>query len=368
MNTLPKMKKESGLPLVSLLTDHLREYIRKSCSPGEKFFSERGLCDELGLSRVTVGKAISSLVQEGFLYQEHGSGTYVAEYKHPTDSTIALMVYHSDNPFYSKVVRSIQEEADKKGFQTILFNSNGLAESENSALKKVEGRISGLILAPFIDAEGKYSAGLDRLIKQDFPVVVICHGGKTSAAANSVIPDFRAGGFAATEHLIERGYTKILFFAIRQIFDRKDIRDRFDGYISALDKHGIRFEKDWLIMVDGSDEFNGFFNDGYNAAANIVPAGKERTAIFSLGDSSAIGLLKGLREKGLRVPEDIGLCGFDDIELASQWGIELTTVRVSVSDIGRSATQLLASCINDKKNHKPENIISPVELIVRKTT
>ena len=367
MKTLPKIKKVSDIPLATQVTELLRKYIGENCQPGEKFFSERGLCQELELSRVTVGKAISSLVQEGFLYQEHGSGTYVAEDKPQKVKPIALMVYHCDNPFYSKIVRSIQEEADRKGFQTVLLNSNGLVENEDIALRKVEDNVSGIILAPALNPAGDFSKELKRLIKKDFPLVVICHTGISDLKVNTVIPDFLTGGYATTEHLIKRGYRKILFFAITDLFDRQDIHDRFEGYRQALEEHDLHFEKNWLVMADGLDRFNGFFNDGYNAADRIIPMVEGRTAIFSLGDSSAIGLMKGLREKGLRIPEDIGICGFDDIDLAAQWGIELTTVRISASDIGRESTRILSDCISNKAGRRIENIVSPVELIIRKT-
>jgi DNA-binding LacI/PurR family transcriptional regulator len=367
MNALPKIKKKSGEPLASRLADHLRGHIKNNCSPGEKFLSERKLCEEFGLSRVTVGKAISSLVLEGILYQKHGSGTYIADNSDKLNP-IALMVYHCDNPFYSKVVRSIQEEADKKGFQTMLINSKGLIENENAALKKIQNAVSGIILAPSMDSNGNISPELKQLIKSNFPLVVICHSGNCARKFNSVIPDSRVGGYAATEHLIKKGYKKILFFGISEIFDRQDIYDRFEGYRDALKEHGISFRKNWLIMSEGKDVFNGFFKDGCDAAEKIIPLIEKGTAVFSLGDSSAIGLMKGLREKGIRIPEDIGICGFDDIDLAAQWGIELTTVRILASCIGKEATRILSDRIKNKNPQKIENIISPVELVIRKTT
>lgn len=367
MNPLPKIQKGSDVPLAIQVTELLRKYIGENCKPGDKFFSERKLCDELELSRVTVGKAVSSLVQEGILYQEHGSGTYVAEHLPQEINSIALMVYHCDNPFYSRIVRSIQEEADKKGFQTLLLNSNGLVENENISLKKIRHAVSGIIASPAITTAGAFSEELENLIKEDFPVVVICHTGNSDYKVNSVIPDSHSGGYKLTEHLIKKGYRKILFFGIAELFERQDIHDRFEGYRQALKNNGIRFEKEWLVMAEGKDWFNGFFNDGYKAAATIIPRIEKRTAVFSLGDSSAIGLMNGLREKGLKIPEDIAICGFDDIALAAQWGIELTTVRISASDIGREATRILAEHIQQKHIKKIENIVSPVELIVRKT-
>lgn len=370
MESLYKIKKRAGAPLVFQLTEELKVYIRENCNPREKFFSERKLSSKLGYSRVTIGKVVSALVHDKILYQIRGSGTYVAEYKPKIQKTIAVIVYHSGNPFFSKIVHSIQEEMAKIDFHTILVNSKGNIKVENAALKKLKESVDGIIVAPALDAKGNFSSELRHLIDFGFPVVVMCHttSNINIATSNTVLPNFRTGGYIATKHLIEKGYKKILFFAIRELFHRQDIYARYEGYRQALADHNIKFSEECLVMADGLDEFNGFFKDGYKATRQIILLLEENTAVLSIGDSSAIGLLKGLREKGLNIPRDVGLCGFDDIDLASQWGIELTTVRVSVSSIGKESTRILTENINGKKNKKPENVVSPVELVVRKTT
>lgn len=374
MDELPEIKKLPGVPLASLLAESLREHVRRNCKPGDKFLSERKLSEAFGVSRVTLGKAISSLVREGVLYQIHGSGTYIAEQEPKAVRKIALLVYHSDNPFYGKIVRSIQEEAYKAGFHTILVNSRGSVQLEDEALKKLKEEVDGVIAAPALDPEGRLSSELGRLVAGGFPVVVICHKPAAGGAVepDTVIPDFRMGGYSITRHLIGRGYGRILFLAVDGIFNRDDIRGRFEGYKQALLENGVAFRDDWLVMVEGLDEFNGFADDGYKAAGRVAKLiDRGSTAVVAIGDSSAIGLLRGLREKGFAVPGDVAVCGFDDIELASQWGVELTTVRVDVSAIGREATRIIASGIASpgvRNAGKAESVVCPVEVVVRKTT
>lgn len=367
MESAPKIVLDNNSPLVTQVAQYLRSYIGANLQTGDKLPSERMLCKMFGVSRITVGKAIASLVQEGVVYQLHGSGTYVADPAAADSSTIAVAVYHSDNAFYSKVVKAIQEEAAQAGFHTLLINTKGEREAENIALRKLRGKVSGIILAPAMNADDEISSELAALIGGNFPVVVICHSGRFPLPVNTVIPNYHLGGYLATSHLIERGYRRILFGATGNIFYRQDIQLRFSGYLQALKDHRLAFHEEWLVMGDGQDVFNGFFQDGLQVAERVAALLEPDTALFSLGDSFAIGLLRGLREKGIAVPEQCGLCGFDDIELAGQWGIELTTVKVLCEDIARESVRIVAEQIR-RQHRLIENVITPVELVPRRTT
>jgi len=370
MDKLPEIEIKPGIPLVAQLAEGMRGYIVRDCKPGQKILSERKLSEALGCSRVTTGRVVAALAREGLLYQAQGSGTYVAERKKEGKRKIAVVVYHSDNPFYGKIVRAVQEEVDGAGFHTILVNSKGDVRVEDAALGELRTEVDGFIVAPALDPEGKLAPGLTDLVKQDFPLVLICHtpAGGGASGINTVVPDFHSGGHAITSHLLDAGYRKVLFFAISGLFHRQDIHDRFEGYRQALAERQVAFDESWLVKVDGFDDFNGFFDDGRKAVDKIIPLIEKGTAVFSLGDSSAIGLLRGLRERGLSVPGDVGVCGFDDIALASQWGIELTTVRIPASSIGREATRIVLANIQSPGLAKVENIVCPVELVVRETT
>lgn len=369
MDKLPEINRTAEGSLTTALIDCLREHILKNYQADQKFPSERQLAEYYNVSRITTGKVIKALVQESLLYQLKGSGTYAAEKKSVIHNKIGLIVYHSDNPFYSKVIKIIQTELDKSGFHAILVNTEGNPEKENQCIRNLKDGVDGFIIAPVLENNNSICQEIQNLINQNFPTVLICHipGMDKVSNVSTVIPDSFQGGYSITQYLIEKGYRKILFVSVEDIFQRQDIIARYEGYREALKKYKIQFKEEMFISTSGSDPLNGYFNDGYKLAEKIIPMIEPHTAIFAIGDSSAIGLMRGLKEKNISIPEDVGICGFDDIELSAQWGIELTTVRVDFESLAGEAAKLIISRIGQPGQANIEHIVCPAEPVIRKS-
>ena len=348
--------------------DFLRNKILKgNFKEGDKFPSVTELAREFGISRTTVDKVVSMLVAEGLLHRISGKGTFMQPKGRTRKNRIAVIVSHSDNPYYSKIIRGVTDTAREKGYHLILCNSEGKINKEKLDIKGIMAEADGVLLCSALDKEGG-SPTAEKLLVEGFPFVLISHliSSKNIHKMHYVIADGQKGGYLATKHLIGLGRQKVAFFTHKNCLHDISFESRFSGYKEALFEAGIPFQKKLVLETTAFDAFHGYEKDGYRIADKIISMEERPTAIFANGDSLAIGLLRALREKGIRVPEDIALCGFDDIDLASQWGIELTTVAQPKYQIGKKAVKIVIE-EHDGETGTPQHVVLPVELKVRRT-
>jgi LacI family transcriptional regulator len=141
-----------------------------------------------------------------------------------------------------------------------------------------------------------------------------------------------------------------------------DARERLRGFRDALRAAGV-------AGYDG-DEYAGDFSEsaGYAGAQQLAGSGQRPSAIFACNDAMAIGALGGLRDAGLRVPDDVAVAGFDDIPIARYVSPPLTTVRVSISRLGECAAERLFRAIESAEGHTPVQEVLPTELVVRRSS
>jgi len=334
---------------------------------GGKMPSENELSVEFQVSKHTVIKTLTELVNEGVLFRHQGKGTFLQSREKRRKNRIAVIVFHCDNPYYSKIVRAIEDKAHANACHVVLCNSEGNPGKEAAYIKKLIPDVDGFLICPVYCAGGT-SPGMKLILEKEVNCVFIASlpTRREIKGIPCVVPDDVQGGYLSTRHLIEMGYTKILFLSVKGFLNRGEIHDRFSGYRNALSEAGIPFRREWMIEATNLDPLNGYRQDGYLATETILPMIEERTALFSIGDSLAIGMLKGLREKKIRVPDRVGVCGYDNIDLASQWGVDLTTVAHPIALMGEKSMEILF----DRMNGRPtaEKVILPVELKVRKST
>ncbi len=148
-----------------------------------------------------------------------------------------------------------------------------------------------------------------------------------------VMPDNRGGIFAAVEHLVAHGHTRIAYAGC---LAQRDVRERYAAYQEAMAAHGLAATRDLFFEVD-----DNVHTGGAQAARRMVAAGMPSTAVLAGTDSNAVGLLAALADAGLSLPDDQAVVGFDDIELAQFTAPRLATVRQSFREVGTTATQLV---------------------------
>ncbi len=286
---------------------------------------------------------------------------------HPSRSARGLVTKHSSNvgfiltsdhfvrtePFYTQIFLGTEFEAHNHDFYVLLTTVERNYKSGNELPRFVlERNVDAIILAgkvpmDLIDDLNKYSVPLVFVdyypLKGDYPTVLI---------------DNTKGGMLATEHLIKNGHSNIGF--IGGDMKHPSINDRFLGYKSALENAGINFNKK-SVSINWKEPNR---SSGYQAAKSISMKAKNLTAIFACNDAMAIGALHFFKDKGLHIPDDISIIGFDDVEADMLIDPPMTTVRVPKIEMGLEAMRLTVNAIKEGAK-SIKKILIPVQLIER---
>lgn len=241
-------------------------------------------------------------------------------------------------------------------FNLVLYNVSEPDRYQEQLLSLVDqATVDGLLIATLNVSDEQR----DLLTQADIPFVTLSDA--CAEELNCISPDNIHGGYIATRHLLELGHHSIAYvgdeFPNPYGFPTSELR--YKGYISALKEHGVAYRSEYVCLgAHGEDTAHGL-------TAQLLALPEPPTAIFAMSDIQAVGCILAIREAGLRVPEDISVIGFDDVQLSRYIG--LTTVRQHLEQSGYLGMQLLLDMLTT-----PENVadrqLPPLELIVRGTT
>lgn len=263
-------------------------------------------------------------------------------------SASAQMVFN--DPYFPTLTEAISKGAANNDLIMALFVSYTEWQERNT----LSGILSaGLFDGLIITSDHKESSFIPHLKSADIPFVFI---GRPSDAdgIHYVDTDNRRGGYLATEHLIQLGFRRIATIASDQ---NTAGDDRVEGYRQALRAHDWPCDDNLVAYGDYS------LDSGYRAMRALLPAAPE--AVYVASDTMALGAVRALREAGLRVPEDIAVVGHDDLAPAVQADPPLTTIRQPIGTTGETAVEKLAQIISSNGNLPIQQVILPVELVVR---
>lgn len=255
------------------------------------------------------------------------------------------------NPFYGTFLSAVELEARRAGYQLILSGTNpGQSYIDIAKSRTLDGVI---ILGAYpSDDVAEYK-------KYKIPAVLVDCYGSSDSFFYSVRTDDRLGGYLATKYLIEQGHRRIAIVT-GELKAHGVNSERYLGYLDALREAGLTPSQD--------DVFEGLvgYDHGLEAAKTLARTHRDLTALFATADITAIGLINGLHEAGLRVPEDVSVIGFDDVEYAKMCYPGLTTIRQNIMEKGRQSARLMIEAVQDHSLPRAEWII-PMELIERGT-
>jgi LacI family transcriptional regulator len=269
--------------------------------------------------------------------------------------TIGLILPDSSNPFFAEIGRSIEDAAFKLGYNVFLCNTEGDTRREQLYVDVISKKqVDGIIFV----AAGDQVDSLNFLLSQDMPVVLVDRD-LPNIEVDAVLTDNQQGGYLATRHLIELGHRRIACIMGRSTVTAS--AERAIGYRRALEKGGIQYDES-LVLAG-----NYHPDSGLRAASTLFSLDSPPTAIFALNDLMAVGALRAAAKAGRRIPEDIAIIGYDNIELASFMNPPLSTIAQPKSEIGFQAANILVKRIADK-THPTRRIILPPELIIREST
>ncbi|HAS4315136.1 TPA: substrate-binding domain-containing protein [Vibrio cholerae] len=244
--------------------------------------------------------------------------------------TIGMLVTTSTNPFFGEVVKGVERSCYHQGYNLILCNTEGdnqrMKASINTLLQK---RVDGLLLM-CSTLEGERLDVFDRY--PDIPIVVM-DWGPILFASDKIQDNSLQGGYMAAKHLIECGHKEI--DCITGPLIRHQAQMRYEGYKRALAEAGIAINPDWIVESDFECE------GGYQAFEKLYQRGKLPSALFVSNDMMAMGVIQAASQRGLRVPDDLSLIGYDDVHIAKFMTPALTTIHQPKYRLGKAAVDTL---------------------------
>ncbi|MDV2682897.1 LacI family DNA-binding transcriptional regulator [Alkalihalophilus lindianensis] len=269
--------------------------------------------------------------------------------------TLGLLIPDISNPFFSEMARTIEDRAHELGMSVIICSTDENDEKEKKYVELLRDKnVDGFI----VGASFKDKRVLQSLIKDHIPLVLLTHDDVSLDITRVSIDDFK-GGYEATSHLLAQGHRNIAIIAEHAYSSNI----RITGYKEAHNIYGDTCKEENILRTFASIE-NGrsCFNQLFNRTNPSPP-----TAIFACNDQLAIGVIQGAKEKGIDVPVDLSVIGFDNTILATTTVPGLTTISQPISEMGERTVDLLVEEIKRGESLKERVVFTP-ELIIRGTT
>ncbi len=265
--------------------------------------------------------------------------------------TIGVVVADIMNPFYSEIIRAIQDQADIDGYSVISCNSDEDMDKEKQCIQMLlENQVSGIIFAGGRGKGDYYNAHIVDLA-QKVPVV-LADEYQSGDNIYSIVCNKSKGAFEAVSYLIELGHKRIAI--INGYQEYKPSIEKLNGYKKALKEAGIPFKEEYVKYGDYH------VNGGERNIKELMTLDEPPTAVFTANDLMAMGAIKALKGLGYRVPADVSVIGFDDIMMNEYTIPNLTSVRQEMTAQGQLAVQILHQLFTGEKKPKKKYTIEPV--------
>ncbi|NLL70205.1 MAG: LacI family transcriptional regulator [Epulopiscium sp.] len=271
-------------------------------------------------------------------------------------NAIGVLVKGIYNPFFSKIIQSIEEKIAEQGYSmTLNYNYDDSNDIDTAITLIKEKRLEGLICLggnfEYIDEQ--------QILSLNTPIVIASANiidQQNKSILSSVTIDNEKAAFEAVDYLCNLGHTKIGMITTGES-DRSIGRLRIQGYKKALQKHHIKVQKELMEIGEYT------FDSGFNAMERLFDKDLGMTALFATSDIMAIGAAKAALSRGFIIPDDISIVGFDDIEYTRYFHPSLTTIKQPQVEIGYNSVEILFDILKKEKEHR--HVILKTELVKR---
>jgi DNA-binding LacI/PurR family transcriptional regulator len=292
---------------------------------------------------------------------------YARSLRRRRSQTIAVLAYDLSDPFCIPIVHGIQAGLQPANYLPLLVDAQTQRKLFDSYLKMIlERRAEGVIvIASWIFEETNL---LDDIEKNRVPIVIVGRD-MTNRNVSSLLVDNEAGGALALRHLIELGHKRIAI--IRGPDELFDTEPRWAGVQSAAAEAGIQIDRELVFQLENLMDSTSGFKGGLRISKEMLASGRPFTAVLAFDDLTALGVVRGLTDAGLHVPDDCSVVGFDDVLPAAVATPGITTIRQPLKEMGLLASEWTLQEINsrDEASRKPVKLFkAPPELVVRKST
>jgi LacI family transcriptional regulator len=270
--------------------------------------------------------------------------------------TLGLLISELTNPFYPELVQSFENIAGAHDFEVMVGSTISNKDRANLFITRlIQRRVEGVAVMTFRSE----SPLLDGLVAQNIPLVSVVETFATPRSRFIEI-DYAKGFNQTAQHLVALGHKKIAFVS-GQMIHVNDIRRR-DAFCQSIRSFGLQFREEWTFAGDHS------FEAGARAAAYFLGLAERPTAIVCANDLMAIGALRLLYEKQVKVPKQMSVVGLDDIHLAEFAAPALTTMRLSRTDLASNAFDAIQLLRGETLGGKINPLLVSTFLVVREST
>lgn len=320
-----------------------------------------------GVSKATVSRVLNdsecgvgeqTRVRVKKIAEELGYSVEQTEKKKNVSFTryIALILPDITNPFFADLAKSVEDSLRRKGYSLVLANTDFSEDNEAAQIRELMvKRLEGILLVPS-GIRAREEHDLPR--RYQIPMVLMDRKLEGISDIPGVYSNNEYASVISCEHLIRKGARDIVF--ISGPLNVSTSIERFEGYKAVLAQHSIPFRPEMCRHGSYTVE------SGYNAVLELERSGISYSAILAANDLMALGALKAVREFGYRVPEDVQIIGFDNIEFSQYCDPSLSTMQQPTFDMGAKAVELLTGIIEKRDPVQPERLIP--KLLMRKTT
>ncbi|WP_460615467.1 LacI family DNA-binding transcriptional regulator [Hymenobacter seoulensis] len=314
----------------------------------------RALSDSDSISEATK-KRVWQLAQE-LHYQPN---TMAAGLRTGRSNLLGVMVPHIDGHFFSSVMHGIESVARKAGYNVMICQSNEDVESERKNIDTlIKAQVEGILVS--LSRTTHDSRHFEKVSKRGIPLVFFDRM-LDDVQASAVVIDDHQGAYVVVRHLLDQGCRRIAHFAGPQHLNIYKLRQQ--GYVDALRSHGLAPEDDLIFTCDMTLE------EGMDGMKQLLRLPNPPDAVFSSSDFSAVGALQVLKERGIRVPEDIALAGFSNETFTSLTEPRLTSVDQHCEQMGQSAVRLFLDIMGDTTGRfSPRRIVLQPEVLLRESS
>lgn len=365
-----RLRLDNGSAKYLQVKNSIKRWILDGKLEGEgKIPSEYAICELYGVSRQTVRQAIGELVTEGWVYRQQGRGTFATGGTAPASNAalaplrVGVITTYLADYIFPHIITGIEGVVVSRGHVLSLYSTSNDLRIERRALEMaLRQGVDGLIIEPTKSTLPNPNIDLYLLMEQQNIPFVMLHSSYLELNASIVSLDDSRGAYLATEHLFSLGHR-----FVGGLFKSDDAqgRARFRGFVKAHQDYHIPIQGKLVRTYTTEDRetiIDRFVDEAFREGT--VPTG-----VVCYNDEVAVGLIPSLRERGLEVPRDVSVTGFDDSTLASTGFVQLTTVRHPKQEMGEAAAQMLLELLNDRETMwvPREHLFEP-QLVVRSST
>lgn len=310
--------------------------------------ASRALNNRADVSPKTRARVLKAAEELGYVPSSLAKGLWSGRTR-----TVGVIVTTISNPFYANVVTGIESVLDKEEYNILLNSSHEDPQRELRAVRLLlEQRVDGIILAP-VQSEPE---AVNFLEKNKVPYVLVGRRARNVEADHVVCDDYRIGELAA-QHLIGRGHRRIMFINSSQNYSAQL---RQEGFCQTLSAAGINLGPEWIRSVRIGQRVEDILGA-------VLEEGLDPTAIFCFCDQMAIDAMQELKQRGIRIPDDIAVMGVDNLSVGGMLAPSLTTIDVQNSQMGIGSAQILLRKIQERSAHLAQVNLTP-RLIARAST